>query len=69
MSATEVPWEAFIIHRVITQSNMLFTWVAVCLVARPHTYERLVREPTPQVGLSRALEFSWSFYTENLKSK
>lgn len=65
----EVPWETFIIHQVITQSNMLFTWVVVCLVAKPHTYERLVRIPKPQVELSRAVEISWSFHTENLKSK
>lgn len=65
----EVPRETFIIHQVITQSNMLFTWVLVCLVAKPHTYERLVRIPKPQVELSRAVEISWSFHTENLKSK
>ena len=43
---------------VITQCNMLFTWVVVCLVAKTHTYERLVRIPKPQVELSKAAEIS-----------
>lgn len=48
---------------------MLFTWVAVCLVAKPHTYERLVRIAKPQVELWKAAEISWSFHIENLNSK
>lgn len=56
--------ETFIIHHVITQSNMLFTWVSVCLVAKAHAYERLSWIPKPQVELSKAVEISWSFRTE-----
>lgn len=65
----DVSWDTFIIHRVITQSNMLFTWVAVYLVAKPHTYERLAWIPKPQVELSKAVEISRRLHTENLNSK
>lgn len=59
----------FIIYHIFTQSNMLFTWVAVCLDAKHHAYERLVRIPKPQVELSKADEISWRFLMEILNSK
>ncbi|KAM8839661.1 zinc finger protein 521-like isoform 2-T2 [Synchiropus picturatus] len=53
----------------ITESNMLFTWMAVCLVAKPHTYERLAWIPKPCIELSKAAQVPWRFGRENLTTE
>lgn len=35
---------------------MLFTWVVVCLVAKPHTYERLVWIPNHRLSCRKLLK-------------